>query len=125
MPSTATCSNGYFDRPDLLGQASNDIEYIKQKSGGNLKGVKVAFLYVDYPLDRSRSDFEDAGREGRLRPAALPYPLPGKRSGLGLDPDPPLQSGLDRQLEPVEHARDRLARNEAHGIPIDKYIAVN
>ena len=36
--------------PTYWGQAANDIEYIKQKSGGTLKGVKIAFLYVDYPF---------------------------------------------------------------------------
>ena len=34
--------------PTYWGQAANDIKYIKDQAGGNLKGVKIAFLYIDY-----------------------------------------------------------------------------
>jgi len=36
--------------PTYWGQAANDVGYIKQQSKGSLKGVKIAFVYVDYPF---------------------------------------------------------------------------
>ena len=34
--------------PTYWGQMANDVSYIKTKSNGNMKGVKVAFIYPDY-----------------------------------------------------------------------------
>ena len=60
--------------PTYWGQAANDIGYIKQKSGGNLKGVKIAFLYVDYPFGqepigilKTLAETSGLDRDGEMR----------------------------------------------------------
>ena len=64
--------------PTYWGQAANDIQYIKTKSNNNLKGVKVAFLYVDYPFGQEPIPVLKtlAAREG-FELQLFPYPLPG------------------------------------------------
>ncbi|MES1148986.1 MAG: ABC transporter substrate-binding protein, partial [Bradyrhizobium guangdongense] len=64
--------------PTYWGQAANDIEYIKQKSGGQLKGVKIAFLYVDYSFGQEPIGILKtlAAKEG-FDLQLFPYPLPG------------------------------------------------
>lgn len=64
--------------PTYWGQAANDVGYIKQKSGGNLKGVKIAFVYVDYPFGQEPIGIMKtlAQKEG-FDLQLFPYPLPG------------------------------------------------
>ena len=39
--------------PTYWGQAANIVSHFKKQSGGNLKGKKIAFLYIDYPDRKS------------------------------------------------------------------------
>jgi branched-chain amino acid transport system substrate-binding protein len=60
------------------GQAANDIAYIKEQSGGKLEGVKVGFVYFDYPFGQEPIRVLQAlakleGFELQL----FPVPLPG------------------------------------------------
>ena len=112
--------------PTYWGQASNDIEYIKQKSGGNLKGVKIAFLYVDYPFGQEPIGILKtlAAKEG-FDLQLFPYPLPGNDQASAwtqirrFNPDWIVSWSLSNMH--VIASRE-MKRN---GIPIDKYIAVN
>lgn len=112
--------------PTYWGQAANDIEYIKQKSGGNLKGIKVAFVYVDYPFGQEpigilKTLAQKEGFELQL----VPYPLPGNDQASAwtqirrLNPDWIVSWSLSNMH--VIASRE-MKRN---GIPIEKYIAVN
>ncbi len=104
--------------PTYWGQAANDVGYIKQKSGGNLKGVKIAFLYIDYPFGQEPIGILKtlAAKEG-FDLQLFPYPLPGNDQASAWTQIRRFESGLDHQLEPLEHARDRVARDEAQRHP--------
>lgn len=112
--------------PTYWGQAANDIEYIKQKSGGNLKGVKVAFLYVDYPFGQEPIGIIKtlAAKEG-FDLQLFPYPLPGNDQASAwtqirrFAPDWIVSWSLSNMH--VIASRE-MKRN---GIALDKYIAVN
>src|SRR5690606_18951928 len=64
--------------PTYWGQAVNDIEDIRQQNNGSLKGVKVAFVYVDYPFGQEPIEILKslAEKEG-FELGLFPYPLPG------------------------------------------------
>ena len=68
--------------PTLWGQAANNIQYIKTKSNNNLKGVKVAFIYPDYPFGQEPIPVLNtlAAREG-FELQLFPHPLPGNDQG--------------------------------------------
>ena len=104
--------------PTYWGQVANDVGYIKEKSGGNLKGVKIAFLYVDYPFGQEPIGILKtlAAKEG-FDLQLFPYPLPGNDQASAWTQIRRYESGLDHQLEFVEHARHRLARDEAQRHP--------
>ena len=112
--------------PTYWGQAANDIEYIKQKSGGKLKGVKVAFLYIDYPFGQEPIGILKtlAQKEG-FDLQLFPYPLPGNDQTSAwtqirrYNPDWIISWSLSKMH--IIAARE-MKRN---GIPIDKYISVN
>jgi branched-chain amino acid transport system substrate-binding protein len=112
--------------PTYWGQAANDIGYIKQKSGGNLKGVKIAFLYVDYPFGQEPIGILKtlAAKEG-FDLQLFPYPLPGNDQASAwtqirrMNPDWIISWSLSNMH--VIASRE-MKRN---GIPIDKYISVN
>jgi branched-chain amino acid transport system substrate-binding protein len=112
--------------PTYWGQAANDIEYIKQKSGGQLKGVKVAFLYVDYPFGQEPIGILKtlAAKEG-FDLQLFPYPLPGNDQASAwtqirrFAPDWIVSWSLSNMH--VIASRE-MKRN---GIALDKYIAVN
>lgn len=36
--------------PTYWGQAANDIAFIKEQNGGTLQGMKIGFVYLDYPF---------------------------------------------------------------------------
>jgi len=112
--------------PTYWGQAANDVEYIKQKSGGSLKGKKIAFLYVDYPFGQEpigilKTLAEKEGFELQL----VPYPLPGNDQASAWtqirrnNPDWIISWSLSNMH--VIASRE-MKRN---GISMDKYIAVN
>ena len=105
--------------PTYWGQAANDVAYIKQNQGkGNLKGVKIAFSILDYPFGQEPIGILKtlAAKEG-FDLQLLPVSAARQRPGVGLDADAPLRPGLDHQLEPLEHARDGVARDEAQRHP--------
>ncbi len=112
--------------PTYWGQVANDIGYIKQKSGGNLKGVKIAFLYVDYPFGQEPIGILKtlAAKEG-FDLQLFPYPLPGNDQASAwtqirrMNPDWIISWSLSNMH--VIASRE-MKRN---GIPIDKYISVN
>jgi branched-chain amino acid transport system substrate-binding protein len=104
----------------------DDIEYIKQKSGGSLKGVKIAYLYVDYPFGQGPIGIVKtlAAKEG-FDLQLFPYPLPGNDQASAwtqmrrFAPDWIISWSLSNMH--VIASRE-MKRN---GIAIDKYIAVN
>jgi len=112
--------------PTYWGQAANDIDYIKKKSGGNLKGVKVAFLYIDYPFGQEPISVlkSIAAKEG-MDLQLFPHPLPGNDQAAAwtqirrFNPEYVIHWGFSNMH--VVAARE-MKRN---GIPMSKYIAVN
>jgi branched-chain amino acid transport system substrate-binding protein len=64
--------------PTYWGQAANDIGYIKQLHDGDLTGVKVAFIYFDYPFGQEPIEILEtlAEKEG-FELLLYPVPLPG------------------------------------------------
>jgi len=63
--------------PTYLGQAANDIAYIKGELGGDLTGKKVGFMYLDYafgqePIEVLKTLAEKEGFELELYPVPLP-----------------------------------------------------
>jgi branched-chain amino acid transport system substrate-binding protein len=64
--------------PTYWGQAANNMQYIKTKQNNSLKGVKVAFTYVDYPFGQEPMGVLKtiAQREGADL-QMFPFPLPG------------------------------------------------
>jgi len=112
--------------PTYWGQAANDVAYIKQKQGGTLKGVKIAFFYVDYPFGQEPIGILKtlAAKEG-FDLQLFPYPLPGNDQASAwtqmrrFDPDWIISWSL---LNMHVIASREMKRN---GIPISKYISVN
>ncbi len=112
--------------PTYWGQAVNDIHYIKTKSNNKLKGVKVAFLYIDYPFGQEPIPVLKtlAAREG-FDLQLFPYPLPGNDQASAwtlirrFKPDWIINWGFSSMH--VVASRE-MKRN---GIPMDKYISVN
>ncbi len=112
--------------PTYWGQAANDVAYIKQKQGGNLKGVKIAFLYIDYPFGQEPIGILKtlAAKEG-FDLQLFPYPLPGNDQASAwtqmrrFDPDWIISWSLSNMH--VIASRE-MKRN---GIPMSKYISVN
>jgi branched-chain amino acid transport system substrate-binding protein len=112
--------------PTYWGQAANDVAYIKQKQGGNLKGVKIAFIYIDYPFGQEPIGILKtlAAKEG-FDLQLFPYPLPGNDQASAwtqmrrFDPDWIISWSLSNMH--VMASRE-MKRN---GIPISKYISVN
>jgi branched-chain amino acid transport system substrate-binding protein len=112
--------------PTFWAQAANDIAYIKQKSGGNLKGRKITFFYLDYPMGREphgilKTLAEKEGFDLQL----VAYPLPGNDQASAwaqirrFSPDWIISWTASNNH--VTATRE-MKRN---GIPIDKYISVN
>jgi len=112
--------------PTYWGQAVNDIHYIKTKSNNKMKGVKVAFLYIDYPFGQEPIPVLKtlAAREG-FDLQLFPYPLPGNDQASAwtlirrFKPDWIINWGFSSMH--VVASRE-MKRN---GIPMDKYISVN
>lgn len=112
--------------PTYWGQVANDVQYIKNVHKGNLKGVKVAFIYPDYafgqePIPVLKTLAEKEGFELGL----FPNPMPGRDQAAvwtqirRFDPDHVITWNLS--------AMHVVAAKEAkrNGIPMDKVISVN
>jgi len=112
--------------PTWWGQAANKIAYIKQKSDGKLKGVKIAFFHIDTPFGREPIQVLKvlAEKEG-FELSLVPFPVPGSDQASAwtqirrLNPDWIL--GWSFSTMNVIAARE-MKRN---GIPVEKFIAVN
>ena len=110
--------------PTYWGQAANDIQYIKTKSNNNLKGVKVALVYADYPAGQEPIPVLKAlaAKEG-FELQLFPYPLPGNDQAATwtqirrFDPNWIINFVGFTSMNVV--AAREMKRN---GIPIDKYI---
>ncbi|WP_418319727.1 ABC transporter substrate-binding protein [Piscinibacter sakaiensis] len=112
--------------PTYWGQAANIVSYFKKQSGGNLKGKKIAFLYIDYPFGQEPIPVlqELQKREG-FDLQLYPYPLPGNDQSAAwsqirrFQPDLILHWGFS--------AMHGVAAKEANrnGIALDKIITVN
>ena len=112
--------------PTYWGQVANDIQYIKTKSNGNLKGVKVGFIYPDYAFGQEPIPVLKtlAAKEG-FDLQLFPNPLPGTDQAAvwtqirHFNPDWIITWNLSAMH--VVAARE-MKRN---GIPMDKLISVN
>ena len=112
--------------PTYWGQVANDIQYIKTKSNNNLKGVKLAYIYPDYPFGQVPIPVLKtlAAREG-FELQLFPYPLPGNDQAAAwtqirrFNPDWIIHFA-GSSLHVV--ASREMKRN---GIPMDKYITIN
>ncbi len=112
--------------PTYWGQMANDIQYIKTKSSNNLKGVKIAFFYMDYAFGQDQLPLLKtlAAKEG-FDLQLFPNPLPGNDQSAAwtqirrFNPDWVISWNLSNMH--VVASRE-MKRN---GISMDKYIAVN
>jgi branched-chain amino acid transport system substrate-binding protein len=112
--------------PTYWGQAANIVSYVKKQAGSNLKGKKIAFLYVDYPFGQEPIPIlkELQKREG-FDLGLFPYPLPGSDQSSAwtqirrYQPDVVIHWGFS--------AMHVVAAKEAkrNGIGLDKVITVN
>ncbi|MBC7133043.1 MAG: ABC transporter substrate-binding protein [Roseovarius sp.] len=112
--------------PTYWGQAANNIAYIKQLHDGDLSGVKVGFVYFDYPFGQEPIEILQtlAKKEG-FELLLYPVPLPGSDqagvwSKMRRDNPDHIISWMLGGAHVV--AAKEMARNR---IPIDKYISVN
>ena len=112
--------------PTYWGQMANNVQYIKNQSKGNLKGVKVGFIYPDYafgqePIAILKTLAEKEGFELNL----FPNPMPGRDQAAvwtqirRFNPDWVITWNLSAMH--VVAARE-MKRN---GVPMDKLISVN
>ncbi len=112
--------------PTYWGQMANDVHFIKTKQNGNLKGVKIGFIYPDYafgqePIPILKTLAQTEGFELGL----FPNPMPGKDQAAvwtqirRFNPDWVITWNLSAMH--VVAARE-MKRN---GIPMDKLISVN
>ena len=112
--------------PTYWGQAANIIKYITDQAGGDAKGQKVAFLYIDYsfgqePIPILETLSEQLGFDLKL----FPYPLPGNDQSAAwtqirrYQPDWIIHWGFS--------ALHVVASREAkrNSIPMSKIISVN
>ena len=112
--------------PTYWGQAANNIQYIKSQNKNSLKGVKVAFLYMDYPFGQEPIPVLKtlAQREG-MDLQLFPYPLPGTDQASAwtqirrFNPDYIIHWGFSNGHVVATREMKRNA------IPIDKLIVVN
>jgi branched-chain amino acid transport system substrate-binding protein len=112
--------------PTYWGQAANNIQYIKSQNKNSLKGVKVAFLYMDYPFGQEPIPVLKtlAQREG-MDLQLFPYPLPGNDQTSAwtqirrFNPDYIIHWGFSNGHVVATREMKRNA------IPIDKLIVVN
>jgi len=112
--------------PTYWGQVANDVQYIKNQSKGNLKGVKIGFIYPDYafgqePIPVLKTLAAKEGFELQL----FPNPLPGKDQAAVWTQI--RRSNPDWIISWNLSAMHVVAAKEAkrNGIAMDKMIVVN
>ncbi|MFZ9544968.1 MAG: ABC transporter substrate-binding protein, partial [Hylemonella sp.] len=112
--------------PTYWGQMANNVQFIKNKSNGNLKGVKVGFIYPDYAFGQEPIPILKtlAAKEG-FDLQLFPNPLPGRDQAAvwtqirRYNPDWVITWNLSAMH--VAAARE-MKRN---GVPMEKVISVN
>jgi branched-chain amino acid transport system substrate-binding protein len=112
--------------PTYWGQVANDVAYIKAQHKGNLKGVKIGFIYPDYAFGQEPIPVLKtlAAKEG-FELGLFPNPMPGRDQAAvwtqirRFDPDHIISWNLSAMH--VVAAKE-MKRN---GIPMDKLIVVN
>ncbi len=112
--------------PTYWGQAANIVGHYKKQSGGNLKGKKIAFLYIDYPFGQEPIPvLQELQRREGFELQLYPYPLPGNDQSSAwsqmrrFQPDLIMHWGFS--------AMHVVASKEAkrNGISLDKMVTVN
>jgi len=112
--------------PTYWGQAANDIAYIKEQNGGDLKGVKIGFTYLDYPFGQEPIEIlETLSEKEGFELTLYPVPLPGSDQAsvwTKVRRDKP--DYMIAWLLAGGHvvAAKEMKRN---GFPISNYISVN
>lgn len=112
--------------PTYWGQVANDIAYIKAQNKGNLKGVKIGFIYPDYAFGQEPIPVLKtlAAKEG-FELGLFPNPMPGRDQAAvwtqirRFDPQHVISWNLSAMH--VVAAKE-MKRN---GIPMDRLIVVN
>jgi branched-chain amino acid transport system substrate-binding protein len=112
--------------PTYWGQMANDVAYIKAQHKGNLKGVKIGFIYPDYAFGQEPIPVLKtlAAKEG-FDLQLFPNPMPGRDQAAvwtqirRFNPDWVISWNLSAMH--VVAAKE-MKRN---GIPMDKLIVVN
>ncbi|TFZ08806.1 ABC transporter substrate-binding protein [Ramlibacter humi] len=112
--------------PTYWGQMANDVAYIKSQHKGNLKGVKVGFIYPDYAFGQEPIPVLKtlAAKEG-FDLQLFPNPMPGRDQAAvwtqirRFNPDWVISWNLSAMH--VVAAKE-MKRN---GIPMEKLIVVN
>ena len=112
--------------PTYWGQMANNVQFIKNQQKGNLKDVKVAFIYPDYAFGQEPIPILKtlAAKEG-FNLQLFPNPMPGRDQAAvwtqirRFSPDWVITWNLSAMH--VVAAKE-MKRN---GIPMDKLISVN
>ena len=112
--------------PTYWGQVANNVAYLKQVHAGNLRGVKIGFVYLDYPFGQEPIPIlQTLAKVEGFELKLYPVPLPGKDqtsvwTQVRRDQPDHIISWLLAGAHVV--ASKEMKRN---GIPMDKYISVN
>ncbi len=112
--------------PTYLGQSANDIAYIKEQNDGDLHGVKIGFMYLDFsfgqePIEVLKTLAEKEGFELKL----YPVPLPGNdQSSIWTKVRRDKPDVIMAWMLAGGHvvAAKEMKRN---GYPISQYLSVN
>jgi len=112
--------------PTYWAQAANIVEYLKQERGGDLKGAKIAFFYIDYPFGQEPIKMlQTVAKQEGFDLGLFPFPLPGNDQSSvwtqirRYNPDSIIAWAFSN-MHAV--ASREMKRN---GIPTSKYVSVN
>lgn len=112
--------------PTYWGQAANDVAYIKQLHDGDLSGVKVGFVFFDYPFGQEPIGIlETLSEKEGFELDLYPVPLPGSdQAGVWSKVRRDKPDHLIVWMLGGAHvvASKEMQRNR---IPMEKYISVN
>jgi len=112
--------------PTYWGQAANDIAFIKEQNGGTLEGMKIGFIYLDYPFGQEPIRILEhlAELEG-FELQLYPVPLPGNdQASLWTQVRRNQPEYMISWMFSNGHvvASREMRRN---GFPLNRYISVN
>lgn len=112
--------------PTYWGQAANDIAFIKEQNGGTLEGMKIGFIYLDYPFGQEPIRILEhlAELEG-FELQLYPVPLPGNdQSSIWTQVRRNQPEYMISWMFSNGHvvASREMRRN---GFPLNRYISVN